>query len=136
MSRDARTSGLTGVGPAAGHGPTMPSQQCLRADEEDPLPAGPRQDPAGRGEEGSLGRAGLGMVDLAAQDGQLLAEHDDLKLLVLRRPQPQQDEGKDAAGQQVEKRGGHQQPFGGDRRAGLYGAAVFLTSQEAKSSQF
>jgi hypothetical protein len=35
-----------------------------------------------------------------------LAEHDDLKLLVLRRPEPQEDQSQDAAGQEVEKRGG------------------------------
>jgi len=69
----ARPSRSAGVGPAPGDGPRVPSQQRLGSHEEDATPAGPRQHPANRGQEGPLGRPGLGSVDLAAKYGHPLS---------------------------------------------------------------
>jgi hypothetical protein len=74
-------TGLTmRVGPRAGDQASVPTQQRLRPDEE-ARPAGPGQYAAGRGKQRPVGKLELGSWDLAAQHGELVAEHQDLKVL-------------------------------------------------------
>jgi hypothetical protein len=58
----------------------MPAQQRLRLHEE-ARPAGPGQHAADRGEQRPVGGLQPESWDLAAQDGELVAEHQDLKVL-------------------------------------------------------
>ena len=82
------------VGPGAGDQPPVPAQQCLRLHEE-ARPAGPGQDAADRGEQRPVGGLQPESWDLAAQDGELVAEHQDLKVLggVTAGHQPEQLDG-------------------------------------------
>jgi hypothetical protein len=67
------------VGPGAGDQPPVPAQQRLRLHEE-ARPAGPGQHAADRGQQRPVGGLQPESWDLAAQDGELVAEHQDLKV--------------------------------------------------------
>jgi hypothetical protein len=58
----------------------VPAQQGLRLDEE-AGPAGPGQDAADGGEQRPVGGLELGSWSLAAEDGELVAQNEDLKIL-------------------------------------------------------
>jgi hypothetical protein len=58
----------------------MPAQQGLGRDQE-ARPAGPGQHAADRGQQGAVGGLKPGSWGLAAQDGELMAQHQDLKVL-------------------------------------------------------
>jgi hypothetical protein len=68
------------IGPGAGDQPPMPAQQCLGLDEE-ARPAAARQCPAERGEQGAVGGLEPGACDLAAEHGELVAQHQYLQVL-------------------------------------------------------
>jgi hypothetical protein len=68
------------VGPRAGHQPPVPVQQRLRLDQE-ARPSGPGQDAAGCGEQGAVGGLELRTWGLAALNGELLAQDQDLQVL-------------------------------------------------------
>ncbi len=70
----------TRVGPRAGDQPPVPAQQRLWGDQE-AGPAGPGQRAADRGKQGAVGRLQLGSWNLAAEHGELLAQHQDLQVL-------------------------------------------------------
>jgi len=57
----------------------VPAQQGLELDEE-ARPAGPGQDAADRREQGPVGRLQPGSRRLAAQDGELVAQDEDLEV--------------------------------------------------------
>jgi hypothetical protein len=58
----------------------MPAQQRLGLDEE-ARPTGSGQHAADRGEQGSVGGLELGMLDLAVEHGELVAQDEDLQVL-------------------------------------------------------
>jgi hypothetical protein len=58
----------------------MPAQQRLWLHEE-ARPVGLGQDAADRGEQRAVGGLQLGSWELATQDSELVAEHQDLKVL-------------------------------------------------------
>ena len=64
----------------------MPTQQ-RRGPDEKRRPPDARQQPARRREEQSVRRPKHSSPDLTAQDGQLVAQLDDLQFLELRRPE-------------------------------------------------
>jgi hypothetical protein len=68
------------VGPGPCDEATVPAQQRLRLHEE-ARPAGPRQCPADRREQGTVGGLQPGTSDLAAQHPELMAQHQDLQIL-------------------------------------------------------
>ena len=68
------------VGPGAGDQAPVPAQQPLRGDEE-AGPAGSGQDTADRGKQGAVGGLEPGAWGLAAEHGELVAEHQDLQVL-------------------------------------------------------
>jgi hypothetical protein len=70
------------IAPVASDHPTVLQKQGLRSDEERG-PAPPGQQPAGRRQEGTIGRLESRPPNLTPQDRELVAEHDDLELLVL-----------------------------------------------------
>jgi hypothetical protein len=70
----------TRVGPCVGDQPPVPAQQGLGPDEE-ARPARPRQHPADGGEQGPVGRLQLGSGSLAVEDGELMVQDKDLKIL-------------------------------------------------------
>jgi hypothetical protein len=82
------------VGPGASDQPPVPAQQRLRLHEE-ARPAGPGQDAADRGEQRPVGGLQPESWELAAHDGELVAEHQDLKVLggVTAGHQPEQLDG-------------------------------------------
>ena len=94
----------TGIGPGAGDQAAVPAQQRLRGDEE-AGPAGSWQHAADRGEQGSVGRLQPRSLDLAAQHGELVAQHQDLEVL-----------GGVAAGEQREQLDGAAQGQVGESR--------------------
>jgi hypothetical protein len=65
------------VGPRPGDQPPMPAQQRLGLHEED-RPAGSGQDAADRGEQRPIGGVESWPWGLAAQDGELVTQHQDL----------------------------------------------------------
>jgi hypothetical protein len=67
------------VGPCAGDQAAVPAQQRLWLDEK-AGPAGPWQQAADGGEQGTVGGLQPGSWDLAPQDGELVAEHQDLQV--------------------------------------------------------
>jgi len=67
------------LGPRAGDQPSMPPQR-LRSNEE-ARPAGSRQDAADGGEQGPVGGSELGPRRLAAQQGELVAQDEDLEVV-------------------------------------------------------
>jgi hypothetical protein len=67
-------------GPGVGDQPPMPAQQRLGLDEE-ARPAGSRQDAADRSEQRPVGGLQPGSWGLAAEDGELVAQHQDLEVL-------------------------------------------------------
>src|SRR6266545_5806089 len=69
-----------GLRPLAGHQPTVPPQDRVRSDKE-ARPAPARKRAAQHREERTVGGAELGSLDLAAQHGELVAEHHDLDVL-------------------------------------------------------
>jgi hypothetical protein len=70
------------VSPATPHQVPVPSQEGLGPDEG-ASPPGSRQEPAEPGQDCSVRWPQRGAGDLAAQDGNLVAEHDDLDNRVL-----------------------------------------------------
>jgi hypothetical protein len=82
-------------GPGASDQPPVPAQQRRWRDEE-AGPAGWGQDAADRGEQGPVGGLQPGSWDLAAQDGELVAQDKDLKVLggVAAGHQPEQLDGR------------------------------------------
>ena len=74
-----RSSVLTArVGPCARHEATVPAQQRLGFHEQ-ARPAGAGQCPAERREQGTVGGLEPGPGDLAAEHGELVAQHQDLQ---------------------------------------------------------
>jgi hypothetical protein len=69
-----------GVGPRPGDQSPMPTQQRVGLHQE-AGPAGSREDAADLGEQRPIGRLQLGTWDLSAQDGELVAQHEDLQVL-------------------------------------------------------
>jgi hypothetical protein len=67
------------ISPRAGDEAPVPAQQRVGLDEE-AGPAGPGQDAADRGEQRPVGGLEPWSWGLAAQDGELVAEHQDLKV--------------------------------------------------------
>jgi len=65
----------------------MPTQQCVRADEERLPAACSPQKPAGRSQEETVGVLQTRTGDLAAKNRKLMAKHNDLELLELTRTQ-------------------------------------------------
>jgi hypothetical protein len=70
----------TRVSPCAHDQPPVPAHQGLGPDQE-ARPASPRQDTADRGEQGPVGRFELRSGSLAVEDGELMAQDKDLKIL-------------------------------------------------------
>ena len=70
----------TRVGPCAGDQPPVPAHQGLGPDEE-ARPARPRQDTADGGEQGPVGRLQRRSGSLAVEDGELMVQDKDLKIL-------------------------------------------------------
>jgi hypothetical protein len=68
------------VGPRAGDQAAMPAPQGVRGDQE-ARPAVAWQDAADRGEQGAVGGFQPGSWELASQDGELLAQDQDLQVL-------------------------------------------------------
>jgi hypothetical protein len=87
----------------------MPTQQRVRANEER-RPARPAQQPASRGQEHPIRLLQPRPCDLPAQNGQLVPEYDDLKLLELTRTQPQRRHRERTPKQQIHQRDQHQAP--------------------------
>src|SRR5712691_7757036 len=69
----------------------MPAKQRRRSDDKR-APACSRQQTARGGEENSIGRAQLGPSELATENRELVAEHDDLELFELLRTEAQRRE--------------------------------------------
>lgn len=70
------------VGPLATHEFTMPTKQRLRSHEER-TPCDTRQHPAGGGQEQPIGAAKLRLANVSAKNLELVAKHEDLKVLLL-----------------------------------------------------
>jgi hypothetical protein len=68
------------VGPRAGDQPPVPAQQRVGLHDK-ARPARPRQQTADRGEQRPISRLQPGMWDLAAKDGDLVAQDQDLQVL-------------------------------------------------------
>jgi hypothetical protein len=79
-SSGGRPRSTTRVAPCAGDQPPVPAHQGLGPDEE-ARPARPRQDTADGGEQGPVGRLQRRSGSLAVEDGELLAQDKDLKIL-------------------------------------------------------
>ena len=67
------------IGPGAGDQSPVPAQQRLRVDQE-AGPAGSGQRAADGGEQGSVGGLQPGSWELAAEDGELVAQDEDLQV--------------------------------------------------------
>jgi hypothetical protein len=70
-------------------------------------PARPWEDPAERRQQRAVGGLQVGPWVLAAQHRKLVAQHQDLDLLGLRRPEAKQDQRKGTAQRQVDERPDH-----------------------------
>ena len=68
------------VGPTAGDQAPVPAQQGLGLHKE-ARPAGSRQHPADRGQQRPISGLQPGTWDLPPQDGQLMAEDEELQVL-------------------------------------------------------
>jgi hypothetical protein len=79
----------------------MPVHERVGRDEER-TPALAREQPARGGQERAVGGPKRGPRDLAAQDGELMTEHDDLELLELLGAAGERDELKQASQGDVE----------------------------------
>jgi len=90
----------TRVGPRAGDQPPVPAPQRLWGDQE-AGPAGPGQRAADRGKQGAVGWFQLGSWNLAAEHGELLAQHQDLQGLGGGRKGEQREELDGAAQREV-----------------------------------
>jgi hypothetical protein len=80
LRKDRTTWPAMRVVPAPPDQRAVPTQDRFRADEERP-PAFPRHKAGQEGDEGPVGPGEVGTGDLAVQHGQLVAEHEDLRLL-------------------------------------------------------
>ena len=119
--------------PASPNKPTVPTKQCVRADEERLL-ARSSQKSTGRSEEDTIGVLQPRAGDLSAKNRKLMSEHDDLELLELTRTQTQRRHREDAPKQQIHQR--HEQgqsPSSRMRTVRLYGREV--TSDASSSDQ-
>jgi hypothetical protein len=67
--------------PAANHQLSMPAEECLRAHREN-VPTAARQHPAQRCKQQPVVRLKPRLADLPAEDRQLMAEHENLELLL------------------------------------------------------
>jgi hypothetical protein len=102
--------------PAARHQPLMPAQQCPRADREDRPPVS-RQNATKRRQQQPVRLAQPRSPRLAAQDRQLVAQHQDLQLLSPPRPTKEHHQLEQTPNDQVRKRQEHARPpEGGNRR--------------------
>ena len=79
----------------------MPTEQRVRRDE-DRAPALARQDPTRGGEKRPIGGTQRWASELATNDGELVAEHQDLKLLELARAAAEHDQLEQAPQTDVE----------------------------------
>ena len=95
----------------------MPAQQRGWRDQED-APAVPAEQPGQRGQHGAVGRGVPRPCHLAAQHGQLVAEHGDLDVLLVRR-RAEPEEVKEPADEQEGDRTTHAEDLG---RAGVAAA--------------
>jgi hypothetical protein len=78
------------VGPGPSDELPVPAQQRRRRDEED-SPALTAEQPCKRGQHGAINRGVPRTCHLAAQHSQLMAEHGDLDVLLVRsRPEPEE----------------------------------------------
>jgi hypothetical protein len=68
------------VGPGDGDQPSVPAQQCVGLHEQ-ARPMGSGQRPADRGEQGPISRLQPGAWGLATEDGELVAQDQDLQVL-------------------------------------------------------
>lgn len=79
------------MGPVTGDPPAMPPQQRVRFD--DPTATGPATQRLGdRSQQGPIAVVDRRSVDLAAQDCELVPQHDDLNVLGATRPDGEPDE--------------------------------------------
>jgi hypothetical protein len=73
-------SPTVGIGPAAADEGAVPAKDCLGGDEERRPPL-PRDQLRQRGDERPIGSVEARTGDLSAEDGELVAQHQDLRLL-------------------------------------------------------
>src|SRR5918996_2429748 len=97
------------IRPPSSYELAMPTKQRVRTNEER-RPALAAQQPAGRGQEYAVGLLQPRPGDLAAQNGQLVPEHHDLKLLEPTRAKAQPRDRKRATEQQIHKRDQQEAP--------------------------
>ena len=75
--------------------------------------SGGRQHAAQRGQQGAVGIIEPRFVDLAANDGELVAEDQDLNILVIGGPEAEHDQVKGATGRRVEESKRHEPQLAG-----------------------
>src|SRR6266542_1289809 len=97
------TRSPSSVRPPFPHKLAMPAKQRIRANEER-WPARPAQQLAGCRQEHPISLVQPRTNDLAAKNGEFVAQHHDLELLVLPRAQPQRRNRQHASKQQVQQR--------------------------------
>jgi hypothetical protein len=100
--------------PVSGEEAAVPCQQCSRGHEES-APTGSGEQPARRGQESPVRRSQRGARHLPAQNGQLVAEHNNLELLEVLRAKAKQHERHHSPKHHVQERHRHQAPPIADR---------------------
>jgi len=105
---DRRTTCAARVRPVIRHQTSVPAQKRGRRDEKR-RPAAPRQHPARRCQEQSVGCSKRRPPNLPAQDRELVAQHDDLQFSRRRRPELKADQLEDTLKHDV-ARGNHGPP--------------------------
>jgi hypothetical protein len=119
MTVDRRAAGTpVRVRPVVGDQAPMPAQQRLRSHRERP-PRATRQHPAERGQEQPVARREPRSPDLPAQDRQLVAQHQDLKLLGALAAPEQHHQLEQTTGKDVDQRQ-DQEPPPEDKNARRY----------------
>jgi hypothetical protein len=107
----SRTSRLTlgatvppaGIGPPTREEPALPREQGFRGEEERAPPRAGEQ-PARRGQERTIGGPQHRARYLPAQHSRLMAQHDDLKLLEIRRAKAEQHERRHTPEHHIQER--------------------------------
>jgi len=135
IERRSPCSGVR-VGPGASDQAAVPAQQGLRLDEE-ARPAGLREHAADRGEQGPVGGLQPEACDVAVEHGQLVAQHQDLKVLggITASEQCEQLDG--AAQRQIGESGQHPgPPWWGSRAATVASRASMRTRSSQVLSQY